>query len=451
MQPLQFNCIYIIEGEAVLLIFKHIIIMKSKISSILLLLVILLASSTCDKSADKIKNDSDIELEDLPEPINIQLRGAETVMVKSDQEFAFDFFAQVFEEERNDLDENFMVSPFSLSMALAMTWNGSDGDTKLAIQETLGMGDWTDDEVNNYFKKLKEAFEKTDPSTELAIANSIWTNQNVEILPDFISLNQTYYNATVEPVDFASSATVGRINQWASNNTNGLIESVIEKTNASDLMYLLNALYFKGIWVSEFDTKNTTEMNFTDEDGNRSKVPMMHQEALFDYAENDLMQAVELPYGNKSFSMMVLLPKVGNEVMDITDALQQSDYWSNFYNKLSNSEVDLYIPKFNTEYSKKLNDVLTDMGMGIAFASDRANFSRMSDKDAFISLVTQDTYIATDEMGTEAAAVTTVGVGTTSINPEPNKVTFKADRPFIYIIHERSTGSILFMGVVKQF
>ena len=414
-----------------------------KITTSLLLLSIVLIFISCEKSNLDKENK-------LPEPMKIQLRGSEASMQKSDQAFAFDFFAKVFDEEQNDNDENFMVSPFSLSMALAMTWNGSAGDTKTAMQNTLGFEDWADEDVNKYFSKLKNAFQETDPSTKLSIANSIWTNQQVKIFPEFISLNKTYYNATVESVDFTNSATVGRINKWAADNTNNLIDKVLEKTKSDDLMYLLNAIYFKGIWVSEFDVKNTSKMNFTADNGSQVKVDMMHQEANFNYAHDETMQVVELPYGNKSFSMMVLLPKEDKNLEDVAHVLQQSDYWSNLKREFGNKKVDLFIPKFKTEYSKKLNDVLTDMGMGIAFEADKADFSRMSDRDAYISFVTQDTYIATDEVGTEAAAVTVVGIVETSA-PVTESVVFKADKPFIYMIQENSSGSVLFMGAVKGF
>ncbi len=416
-----------------------------KITTSLLLLSIVLIFVSCEKSNLDKENK-------LPEPMKIQLRGSEASMQKSDQAFAFDFFAKVFDEEQNDNDENFMVSPFSLSMALAMTWNGSAGDTKTAMQNTLGFEDWADEDVNKYFSKLKNAFQETDPSTKLSIANSIWTNQQVKIFPEFISLNKTYYNATVESVDFSNSATVDRINKWAADNTNNLIDKVLEKTKPSDLMYLLNALYFKGIWVSEFDVNNTSKMNFTADNGSQVKVDMMHQEANFNYAHDETMQVVELPYGNESFSMMVLLPKEDKDLEDVAKVLQQSEYWSNLKRGFSKKSVDLFIPKFKTEYSKKMNDVLTDMGMGIAFEAGRADFSRMCDRDrgAFISFVTQDTYIATDEVGTEAAAVTVVGIVETSM-PVTDSVVFKADKPFIYMIQENSSGSILFMGAVKKY
>ena len=418
--------------------------------SVLLFLSLFLSSSSCNKKVPEI-DDEDIKTTEMIEPTKIDLLAADTSILKSDQAFAFDFFAKVFNEEHNDKDENFMVSPFSLSMALAMTWNGSEGDTKQAMQRTLGIGDCNDDEVNSYFRKMKSAFENTDPSTKLSIANSIWTNQNVKILPMFISLNKTYYNATVEAVDFGSPNTVGRINKWAADNTNGLIESVIEKTNPLDLMYLLNALYFKGVWVSEFEAKNTSKMSFTTDSITQSIVDMMHQENNFNYTHDENMQVVELPYGNKAFSMMVLLPKEDKKLMNVAKALQEKDYWNNLRDRLVDNKVELYLPKFKTTYSKQLNDVLKDMGMGIAFTPGKADFSRMSNISAFISMVNQDTYIATDEVGTEAAAVTSVGISLTSARPMPEKVVFKADRPFIYMIQENSTGSILFMGTVKRF
>ena len=420
--------------------------MNLKLTSLLFALSVLITSSSCDKAVQ-----SENTTDKLPEPIKIELNAADNAMLQSDQAFAFEFFSKVFDEEQKENDLNFMVSPFSLSMALAMTWNGSDNETKLAIQNTLKLDGMTDVEVNSYFKKLKEAFEKTDPSTKLAIANSIWTNKNIQILPEFISLNKNYFNATVDAVDFSDPTTTQRINKWADDNTNGLIKEVIEETSPRALMYLLNALYFKGIWISEFDAKNTSKMPFTTEMGKSKNVDMMQQNAHFNYASDETMQMVELPYGNQAFSMMVLLPQQGKTIAHIASKLQGKNYWTDMKNKLRNKVVDLFLPKFKTEYSKQLNSVLKDMGMDIAFSPDDADFSRMSNTSSFISFVKQFTYIATDEAGTEAAAVTVVGMETTSFPSQPEKVTFKANKPFIYVIQEKSTGSILFMGAVKQF
>lgn len=385
----------------------------------------------------------------LPKPIAIELNATETRMLQSDKNFAFDFFSRIFDAEAADEGKNFMVSPFSLSMALSMTWNGTAGETKTAMKQTLGLADFTDEEANEYFMKLKEALLKTDPSTKLAIANSIWTNQHVAIEPDFLSVNQTYYNATAESVDFANPATTDKINRWASDNTGHLIEKVLDKTNEDDLMYLLNAIYFKGIWTSKFDRKNTSKMPFHDENGTSRNVDMMKQTATLNYVDNKTLQAVQLPYGNEAFSMVVLLPKEGKKLQDVVAATQEKGYWETLKANLHGAEVNLFLPKFKTEYKKQLNNILKDMGMEIAF-TERADFSGMSNVKASISLVKQITYINTDEEGTEAAAVTVVGILTTS-QPTPLSIDFKADRPFMYVIQENSTGAILFMGAVRVF
>lgn len=416
--------------------------MNLKITTLIFVTIAaILSSASCEKS------NSDLDKE-LPDPIKIELRGSEAEMVKSDQQFAIEFFANVFNEEAAELDKNFMISPLSLSMALAMTWNGADGETKAVMQKVLKLDGYTDQEVNEYYEKLREALLKTDPSTKLAIANSIWTNKNIKIKDDFIRLNNEYFNSTVESVDFSDANSVKLMNKWAADNTNNLITHVLDKTNPNALMYLMNALYFKGIWTSEFNSRNTSSKPFYSEDGQTKNVDMMHQKSSFNYNENQTMQIVELPYGNQAFSMIVLLPKEGNKLADVTQELQNSNSWGNLVSGLRSTQVDLYLPKFKTEYSRVLNDVLEKMGMGIAFEPGAADFSRMTDADAFISFVEQFTYINTDEVGTEAAAVTVVGIELTSYQPD-RTATFNANRPFIYIIRENSTGSILFMGAVK--
>lgn len=410
-----------------------------------LLTILFLASSSCDKN-DKVPDSGE-----LPDPIEISLRGEEVEMLQADQQFAFDFFTRLYDEERAGKDRNFMISPLSLSMALAMTRNGAAGETEAAMTETLKLTPFGDEEaINSYYDKLREALLATDPSTKLSIANSIWTNKHIEIKPAFIATNRDYFHSTVEAVDFADPATVGRINQWASDNTQELIDHVLDETDPLALMYLLNAIYFKGIWTSQFDKKMTRKAPFTYEDGRVKQVDMMQQKAEFNYTENETMQMVELPYGNQAFSMVVLLPKAGKNLGDINHMLREGSAWSTLNSSLRRATVNLKLPRFKTEYNIRLNDLLTDMGMGVAFAPGQADFSRMSDLEAFISFVDQFTYISTDEEGTEAAAVTVVGVELTSAGPS-REVTFHANHPFIYLIREQSTGAILFMGAVKNF
>lgn len=416
---------------------------------IYLLLFIVVAGLSLASSCDK--DDERIVPEAMSDPITIELRSEEKEMVESDQAFAFEFFDLILDDESGADDKNFMVSPLSLRMALAMTWNGAAGETERAIRETLKWGDLPDVEaVNAYYRKLKDALLKTDPSTRLSIANAIFTNREIVIKEDFIRNNRTYYDAVLQAVDFSDGATAGMINRWASDNTHRQIRKVIDKTNPDDLIYLLNAIYFKGVWASRFDADKTLKRPFTYGDGTRVNVDMMNQKSQFQYAEDEHLQLVALPYGNGAFSMIVLLPKEGKSLKDLMRATRQSRYWGNLLSGMQEREVNLYVPRFKTKYSKKLNDLLTDMGMGIAFTDD-ARFSGMSDHSAKIDFVRQDSYISTDETGTEAAAVTSVGMVLTAMPAETQPVIYNANKPFIYLIQENSTGTILFMGVVKNF
>lgn len=367
--------------------------------------------------------------------------------VIAEQTFDFKFFAHIFDEEAAGEDNNFMVSPLSLSMALAMVSNGTESETKKEIKEALGTGSYSDDEMNAYYRDLRNSLLQADSTVKISIANSIWTNKTIPIYPDFISTNQKYYDAVVESADFADPATVKRVNKWASENTSGLIDDVMEKTDTIDLMYLLNAIYFKAAWEKPFD-KVTSPKPFTYENGTQKQVAMMKIIDDFSYGANETLQIVNIPYGNKAFNMKVLLPKIGKKLNNVVDSIMQPGYWKKLDSIMQSTSVELTLPKFKIEYSKELNNVLKKMGIKIAF-TDSANFNRMSGEDAFISLVKQDTYINTDESGTEAAAVTSVVI---RVESAPYiEVIFNANRPFLYVIQENSTGAILFMGAVKNF
>lgn len=389
---------------------------------------------------------------DVSEPQNqvkkqIQSNTMEDRMRKADQSFAFDIFERVLIDEENGENRNFMVSPLSISMALTMTMNGAEGETKNAIRNTLKMGAFSDKELNKYYRNLKRYLLNADPETNISIANSIWTNKSISVRGAFKRTNKKSYDAEIREVDFSLPTTANLINQWASDNTNNLIDNIIDKTNGDDLIYLLNAIYFKGNWNTSFDKSNTIESPFFVKPDMRVKVNMMHQTNKFDYTEDENLQMIKLPYGNKSYSMMVLLPQKEQSVKSIARALKDLNYWETLNSKLYNVDVDLALPKFKTEYSKRLEGILSDMGMGLMF-SPKADFSKISKYPANISILKQDTYISTDEVGTEAAAVTMVARKSMDYS---EKVSFRADRPFIYVIKENNTGAILFMGVVKRF
>ncbi len=299
------------------------------------------------------------------------------------QTFDFKFFAHIFDEEAAGEDNNFMVSPLSLSMALAMASNGPEGETKKEIKESLGIGNYSDDEMNAYYRDLRDAILQADSTIKLSIANSIWTNKTFAIYPDFISANRKNYAAAVESADFGDPATVKRINQWASENTNGLIDDVLQRTDTLDLMYLLNAIYFKAAWEKQFDKGLTSPKSFTYENGTQKQVIMMKNTDEFLYAADEILQIISLPYGNKSFSLKVLLPQLGKKLNNVVDSIIQPGYWERLNSVMQSTSVEVSLPKFKTKYSKELNNTLKNMGIKVAF-TDSADFSRMSAKHAFI-------------------------------------------------------------------
>ena len=366
-------------------------------------------------------------------------------MTNSVNHFSMEFFATAHEEWK--ADENIVLSPLSLNMALAMVWNGAKGDTRQGIQQAMGMPDYAQEEVNNYFLDLREKLTTADADVTLALANSIWYDNGFPVKPGFITVNQDYYHAEVKEIDFRSPEAPGQINKWCSDNTNGLIQEMIKEIPPDAVMYLINALYFKGLWADScgFDPERTHPGYFRKETGESVSVDMMMQDRRdIDYYSDDYLQMVTLPYGNGAYSMVFALPKA--DFGDMLLQLKQSGYWQHCLSSLTPQEVKLFIPKFKVEYEPKphLNNVLTKLGMGKAFTY-AADFSGISDISVFISQVMQKTYIEVDEKGTEAAAVTIIEMDRTSV---PSTPVFRADRPFLFVIQENTTGTMLFMGKI---
>jgi len=415
--------------------------MKTKISIFSIICGFCLLSS-CDK------NQSPSE-ETIKEPITIQLNTSETKMAEADKSFAMEFFSLAYENnQKGAKKDNIMISPFSLSTALAMVWNGADGETKSAIQNVLGFQSYTDNDVNGYYKKMKESLLSTDPSVKLAIANSIWYRNGISVNDGFVQTNKTWYNAQVQALDFSSPDAVKTINKWCSDNTNGLIKEVLKEISPYDLMYLLNALYFKGDWGKGYTFKETETKSglFKKENGTIVSANMMNNQKELLYYTDETLSAVNLPYGNGAFSMVIMLPQENVSVSKMITKLKSPLYWQNFIKNMVTKEVNMQIPKFKIEYKDNLNDILKQMGMAIAFDSYLADFSRIFPQlKSYISTVDQFTYIDVNEKGTEAAAVTIIGIKNTSYTPPVN---FTANHPFVFAICEKSTGCVLFMGMV---
>ncbi len=396
---------------------------------LLSLLVVLALFVSC-------KNEVNPPVEDA-QPI--KLTAVQKQKVVQDNDFAFELMKQVLAETD---ESNVFISPLSVSIALGMTWNGAIGDTKTEMEKTLKMSGMSAKEINEYYKQMQSTLPGIDPKTKLSIANSIWYRDIFDVKPDFLQINKDYFNAEVSSLDFDSPDAPGIINKWCSDKTNGLIPKVIEKIKDEHVMFLINAIYFKGIWVKQFKKEDTREGTFTNEIGEKLQVNFMNMTDTFAYAEDEYAQYLEMPYGNKAFSMTVILPKK-TESNSATFSGLTAERFNKAVEKMTNKEVTVMFPRFKVKNRFELTPMLQPMGMLKAFLPI-AEFDGMSDlKPLYIDFVQHDTYVEVTEEGTEAAAVTTVAMQTESL---PSRPYFIANKPFAFVIKEKSTGIILFMG-----
>ncbi len=287
-----------------------------------------------------------------------------------------------------------------------------------------------------------------DNTTQLGIANSIWVKQGFKVYDSFVDVNKKMYDARVQELDFTSPTAKDVINRWCAEQTNNCIKEVIQRIPEDVRMYLINALYFKGIWKSQFQKSDTRQENFTNSDDTQRKVDMMNQTKRFNYAQNSAFSIAELPYGNEAFSMVLLLPA---EDKTLDESLSELTYenWKEWNQVLSSRQLQVKLPRFNVEYNKILIGDMIALGMNDAFDSNKADFSKMSAEDLYIGVLQQFTYVNVDEEGTEAAAVTVGGNFATSVDPS-SPIPFFVNRPFAFIIKEKSTGAILFMGKITK-
>ena len=367
-------------------------------------------------------------------------------LLEADNAFAFEMFREIVKGEEKS--ENIMISPLSISLALAMTYNGADGDTRDAMEEVLHLQGFSPDEINSAYQTLINALLSIDPEVIMEIANSIWHRQDFSVREDFINVNKTYYNAEVSGLDFSSPSSVDVINQWVKNMTHDKIEKIIDEIKPEDVMFLINAIYFKGTWKYQFDENNTHDAPFYDESGALlQNVPTMMVKGTISYMQNENFEAVELPYSQGNYNMVILLPWDDGSVDDLLDIMNDETWklWMNSFHNVSGMEV--FLPKYKFEFEKELKEVLTLMGMGVAF-SDQADFSKINPQAPLtISSVKHKTFIEVNEEGTEAAAVTSVSIVLLSAEIANE---FRADHPFIFVIREKYTGAIMFMGIVAD-
>jgi len=372
-------------------------------------------------------------------PIELTTKGAE--FVQKGEDFTFEFIDRINTEAEKD----YIISPLSMQFLLGMILDGAQGETADQIAEVLGYGAGENALVNEYCLSMLNQLPKLDKKTKIAIANAIYVDKGYDLKDSYKSEVGKYYKAEIANLDFSKgSEALKEINGWCSKNTNGMIPKILDEVSPEMLAYLLNALYFKGQWKDKFSKSRSAEETFTNEAGTKSQVTMMKTKKEFPYTENEIFQAVRLPYGNGAYAMTVLLPKKGHTVADISATLRKSD-WDSFRYEFDNCEVDLWLPRFETKYNIKLNDLLSEMGMPDSFDPAKADFKAMSGDALCLSFVQQHAAIKVDEEGTEAAAVSSAGMLKESAMPMDNAV-FHADHPFLYLITESSTGVVLFAG-----
>lgn len=386
------------------------------------------------------QNDPTIKVPTDAKPIILKA-GCEK-RINQDNAFAFDLLKQTIQSSG---ETNVFVSPLSVSIALGMAWNGANGQTKTEMETALKMSGMSIADINDYYKTMQSTLPSIDPTTKLSIANSLWYRSGFPVKSDFLKVNTDYFGSYIKELDFSQSWAVDTVNNWCAKKTNNLIKKPLDMIPPDAMMYLVNAIYFKGIWRQHFETKNTAEANFTNELGKAVKVNMMYQKDTFSYAQDSYAQYLDMPYGNKAFSMTVVLPNEGKTTGEVLDYMKTTG-WDNTLKGFFTSQVEVYLPRFKTQNKFILNDPLENMGMNLAF-TEFADFRNISNTPLMISRVIHDTYVEVTEEGTEAAAVTIVEFATTSVGPQPLPTPiFKVNRPFIFVIREQSTGVILFIG-----
>jgi serpin B len=381
---------------------------------------------------------------------NINLDEKSAQLVKADNAFGLDIFREVRKASNK---ENIMISPLSISVALAMTYNGADGDTKTEMENALRLNGLTAEQINASYKMLINELQSVDKDVVFEIANAIYYTTGFTVKQPFLEVNKNSYDAEVSGIDFSLPSALEEINGWVKTKTHNKISKILDNLSPDARMVLLNAIYFNGIWTNEFDKDGTKMLSFRKGNGKTEDVAMMNMENTLEYTSNGLFDAVKLPYGNGQYNMIVMRPADGEKSGDVIDELS-ADNWGEWIKSFNTEEhVVVTMPRFKFAFDTGLKEVLKKMGMVKAFNSAQSDFSKINDDpNLYISKVIHKSFIDVNETGTEAAAVTAVVMETLSVGPGDGvkKIYFTVNKPFVFAITEKDTGAILFIGEVNN-
>ena len=375
------------------------------------------------------------------------LSSGEQAVIGASNSFGFNLLREL---DRTRGDENIFMSPLSASMALGMTMNGASGQTFDEMRSTLAFAALPSAEINASYRSLIDMLRALDRTVDFRIANSIWYRTGFPFEATFLEESKQFFDAKVSPLDFAAASAAPTINDWVKESTNGKIDKIVDGPISDDVvMYLINAIYFNGSWTTRFDRSLTKPDQFTTVNGTAASISMMRRSDTVRVAETGDAQVVELPYGGGAFTMTIIAPKPGKPIGGLVSSLSTQS-WDAWVAAAASRSVELYMPKFTLRWEALLNDPLQSLGMRLAFQGDNADFTRMSRTAGdrlYISKVKQKSFVDVHEEGTEAAAATSVEVSVTcTCGPQVIRI----DRPFVFAIRERLSGTILFLGKIVR-